>query len=141
MTKVKICGITNLEDARFASMMGADAVGFIFTKKSSRCITEKKAKKIIENLDPYVVRVGVFLNQPKQEVLKIADLLGLDALQFHGKEPPEYCKYFKPNYRVIKVLFPSDSPYNTKVSRYKACLLYTSPSPRDLSTSRMPSSA
>jgi len=120
MIKVKICGITNLEDAKFASMMGADALGFIFTKKSPRYISEKKAKKIIESLDPYIVKVGVFLDQPKQQVMAIADFLGLDALQFHGTEAPAYCNFFKSKYRVIKVLFPSQAPYKTKVSRYRA---------------------
>lgn len=120
MIKVKICGITNLEDAKFASMTGADALGFIFTKKSPRYVSEKKAKKIMESLDPYVVKVGVFLNQPQPEVLAIAQSLGLDALQFHGTETPAYCNFFKSKYRVVKVLFPSDAPYKTKISRYKA---------------------
>ena len=120
MIKVKICGITNLEDAQFVSSQGANAVGLIFSKKSPRFINEKKAKKIIKGLDPYIVKVGVFLNQPKEQVLDIANTLGLDALQFHGGETPAYCNSFKPKFRVIKVLFPSDSPYNSKIARYKA---------------------
>ena len=120
MIKVKICGITKLEDAQFASSQGADAVGFIFSKKSPRFINAKKAKKIIEGLGPYIVKVGVFLDQPKEQVLDIANTLGLDVLQFHGRETPPYCNSFKPKFRVIKVLFPSDSPYNLKIARYKA---------------------
>lgn len=120
MIKVKICGITNIEDAQFASNRGADALGFIFSKKSPRFINEKTAKKIIEGLDPYIVKVGVFLDQPKEQVLDIANALGLDALQFHGRETPAYCNSFKPKFRIIKVLFSSDSPYNSKIARYRA---------------------
>lgn len=106
MVKVKICGITNLEDALFASFAGADAIGFIFSKKSPRYISEKRAGEIIQQLDPFLIKVGVFLDQEKQEVLDLASFLNLDVLQFHGKENPGYCHYFKPRFKVIKVFFP-----------------------------------
>ena len=119
MIKVKICGITNLEDALFASRAGADAIGFIFSKKSPRCISEQKAYKIIRNLDPFLVKVGVFLDEEKQRVLDIASFLSLDVLQFHGGETPAYCHFFKPKFKVIKVFFAQDRPYEAKFSRYK----------------------
>jgi len=119
MVKVKICGITNLEDALLASYSGADAIGMIFTKKSPRYITEKAAKKIIDGLDPFLVKVGVFLDEDKQKVLEIAQFLNLDVLQFHGSETPLYCKFFRPQFKVIKVFFEQDRPYDTKLCRYK----------------------
>ncbi len=117
--KVKICGITNLEDALLASSAGADALGFIFSKKSPRYINKRKAGEIIQHLDPFLAKVGVFLDQEKQEVLDIASSLHLDILQFHGREAPAYCHFFKPRFKVIKVFFPEDSPYEGKISRYK----------------------
>jgi len=117
--KVKICGITNLEDALLVSSAGADALGFIFSKKSPRYISKRKAGEIIQRLDPFLTKVGVFLDQGKQEVLDIASSLGLDILQFHGREAPAYCHFFKPRFKVIKVFFPEDSPYEGKISRYK----------------------
>lgn len=119
MVKVKICGITNPVDAVAAERAGADALGFIFTKKSPRFIAPKKAKAIISKLDPFVVKVGVFLDQPKAEVLSIARLAGLDILQFHGKESPAYCKSFSPEFKIIKVIFPDDKPLKNKLAGYK----------------------
>jgi len=118
MIKVKICGITNLEDALLASSAGADALGFIFSKKSPRYINKRKAGEIIQRLGPFLAKAGVFLDQEKQEVLDIASSLHLDILQFHGKEAPAYCHFFKPRFKVIKVFFPEDSPYERKISRY-----------------------
>lgn len=119
MVKVKICGITNLEDALACSNCGADALGFIFSKKSPRYITEKDAAKIISGLDPYITKVGVFLDEEKEKVLEIANMLSLDALQFHGRENPSYCSSFVPKFKVIKVFFPQDCPFEAKALRYK----------------------
>ena len=120
MLKVKICGLTNLEDAVIASDLGADAVGFIFSKKSPRYIGKDKAKKIINQLDPFLTKVGVFVDEQKQKVFDLASELGLDVLQFHGKETPSYCNFFKPKFKVIKVFFLQDRPYKEIVDRYKA---------------------
>lgn len=118
MIKVKICGITNLEDALLASSQGADAIGFIFSKKSPRYISEQAAKKIISKLDPFLIKVGVFLDEEREKVLNTATQLNLDVVQFHGQETPRYCHFFKPKFKVIKVFFPEDRPYEVKLSRY-----------------------
>ena len=118
MIKVKICGITNLEDALLASSFGADALGFIFSKKSPLYISEQAAKNIIDKLDPFVVKTGVFVDDEKEKVLDVATQLNLDVLQFHGKESPGYCHFFKHKFSVIKVFFLEDRPYKEKTSRY-----------------------
>ena len=101
MIKVKICGITNQDDAQAASRLGADALGFIFAKKSPRYIKPLTAKKIIRSLDPFIVTVGVFVDESKENVLSIASELNLDCLQFHGNESPSYCNFFKKKFKVI----------------------------------------
>ena len=101
MVKVKICGITNYKDAEAACRYGADALGFVFAK-SRRGITPKKAKDIIMRLPPYVVTVGVFVDEKKGKVLKIARDCRLDLLQLHGEESPDYCKGLNKYYKIIK---------------------------------------
>ncbi len=90
MTKIKICGITNLEDALFATEAGADVLGFIFAE-SPRRISDEAARDIIKKLPPFVIRVGVFVNESKERVRKTARFCGLDCLQLHGEESPQYC--------------------------------------------------
>jgi len=101
MVKVKVCGITNLEDALASFFAGADALGFVFYKKSPRYIRPDKAANISGILPKKIKRVGVFVDEKVSTVKKIAKLCGLDMLQFHGQESPEYCKKFK-GYKVIK---------------------------------------
>lgn len=119
MIKVKICGITNLEDAQVASYLGADALGFIFSKKSPRYLSEQTAKKIITCLDPFLVKVGIFLDQEPEEVLTIASNLGLNVLQFHGGETAAYCRHFAKKFKVIKVFFPNSKFSEQRLSLYK----------------------
>ena len=111
MVKVKICGITNKEDALLCAKCGADALGFIFWSQSPRYVSPAKVKKLIELLPPFVTTVGVFVNEEKNKVLEVADYLKLDALQFHGRESYIYCNYFKLRFKVIKTFFPSQSSY------------------------------
>ncbi|MCU0666641.1 MAG: phosphoribosylanthranilate isomerase [Candidatus Omnitrophica bacterium] len=99
--KAKICGITNLKDALSAVSSGADAVGFIFYKKSPRYITAERAAFIISSLPKKVKAVGVFVNAKEEQVKKAAKLCGLGILQFHGNESLEFCKKFK-GYKIIK---------------------------------------
>jgi len=119
MVKVKICGIANLEDALFCFHQGADALGFIFTKKSPRYIKPNTAKSIISSLGPFIIKVGVFMDENKEKVFNLASFLKLDVLQFHGSESPKYCAEFCKQFKVIKVIFPQDVQIKKEVSRYK----------------------
>jgi phosphoribosylanthranilate isomerase len=92
--RVKICGITNLTDAQAAAEAGADALGFVFYEKSPRFVSMKTAAEISRALPPFIMRVGVFVNPPKELVLKAVAECGLTLLQFHGDEPPEFCAQF-----------------------------------------------
>jgi phosphoribosylanthranilate isomerase len=93
-TWVKICGITNLADAQLAVEARADALGFVFYEKSPRHLTIPAAAGISKQLPGFVMRVGVFVNALKAEVLRAIGECGLNLLQFHGDEPPEYCLQF-----------------------------------------------
>jgi len=95
LVKVKICGITNSEDALAACEYGADALGFIFYKKSPRFIEPERVKKIIRELPPFVTTVGVFVDEDADRISEIADAAKLDIIQLHGSEPPEFCNVFK----------------------------------------------
>lgn len=103
MVQIKICGITNVEDGRAAAEAGADALGFVFHPSSPRCVTPGQARGIIDALPPTVCTVGVFVNLPPDEVLRVADLCGLDFIQLHGSETPGYCRRF-PRERLIKAV-------------------------------------
>jgi phosphoribosylanthranilate isomerase len=90
MFTIKICGITRPEDAEAAAAAGADAIGLNFYPMSPRVIDVARAREIIATLPPGIVKVGVFVNAPVKEVCRIYDDLGLDLIQLHGDEPPEY---------------------------------------------------
>lgn len=106
MVKVKICGITNEEDARYCSWAGADALGFIFWQKSPRYISPRLAKKIVKVLDPFISLVGVFVDESREKAYDIASYVGIDGVQFHGKESASYCDFFRKQFFVIKTFFP-----------------------------------
>jgi phosphoribosylanthranilate isomerase len=91
MTKVKICGITSLDDALMAVEAGADALGFVFFAKSPRYVTPDQAAEIIAGIPPFVQVVGLFVNESLEVVNATADRCGLDVVQLHGEESPEYC--------------------------------------------------
>jgi phosphoribosylanthranilate isomerase len=99
--RIKICGITNTQDAVAAAELGADAVGFVFAP-SPRQVSPEKAREIIIALPPLVQAVGVFLDEDPEKVASIADFCRLDLLQFHGKESAAYCARF--GRRVIKAV-------------------------------------
>ncbi len=119
MTRIKICGNTNLENARLAVDLGADYLGFIFAPASKRAITESQARDIIDHLDGFQNTVGVFVNQPKKDVEKIAGTLGLKYLQFHGDETALYCEHFmKEGYEVIKTFHIKDAMSLKRIDEY-----------------------
>jgi len=105
--KVKICGITSLEDARLCVEAGADALGFIFVEGTPRFITPEAAARIIAELPPFVSPVGVFWDHAPGHVKAVGEQCGLAALQFHGNEPPDAIVGFDvPTIKTIKVAGP-----------------------------------
>ena len=105
MTAIKICGITNREDALFAANLGVDALGFIFAP-SPRQVTAKQAREIIDSLPPFVNKVGVFLNHPREVVAQMALYCGLDTIQLHGEESPQDCQHL--GAKVVKAFRVKD---------------------------------
>ena len=91
-TRIKICGITNHEDAANAVASGADALGFNFFKGSVRYISLGKAAEICAEVPAFVATVGLFVNEPLADVNRTIEVLRLGLAQFHGDETPEYCK-------------------------------------------------
>lgn len=100
MIKIKICGITNFEDAKMVVDMGADAIGFIFVP-SKRMVTPQLARSIIEKLPPFITTVGVFMDTPLNRVNEIAKYTKIDVAQLHGNETQEYCNLIECT-RIIK---------------------------------------
>lgn len=118
MVRVKICGITNLNDAQAAVEAGAWALGFIFHKKSPRYVSPTKARTIIETLPPFATPVGVFVDHSEHAVVDICRLTGITTLQFHGEESPAYCRRFK-HFKVIKAFRVKDGFDFAQLRRYK----------------------
>jgi Phosphoribosylanthranilate isomerase len=103
VTQVKICGITNEEDALCAAKCGAAALGFIFYPPSPRYIKPADARKIVSALPDELVKVGVFVNEKAAEIKRVMKYCGLDMIQLHGDETPEFCREF-PSAQVIKAV-------------------------------------
>ncbi len=128
MTLVKICGITNLDDAVAAVAAGADALGFNFYKPSPRYITPHEAREIIEELPDSILTTGVFVNEESPDTVRsIANESGIQALQLHGDESPVYCRELASDYYVIKTFAVSDSfdSQTTKEYEVEAIMLDT----------------
>lgn len=119
MVKVKICGITNLKDARQAFKAGADFLGFNFYPRSPRYVTPRTARRILRRLSKKVTSVGVFVNEREDEVLRIARQVGLDYLQLHGEESPRKTAHLARSLPVIKAVRVRDSFRAAKLNRYK----------------------
>ncbi|MEW6387801.1 MAG: phosphoribosylanthranilate isomerase [Thermodesulfobacteriota bacterium] len=117
MVRIKICGITNLEDALAAAHLGAPALGFNFYAKSPRSVTPEAAREIIRQLPPLVLSVGVFVDEDASTVREIASQAGLDWLQLHGNEFPEYCRQL--GRRVIKAFRVQDERSLEELAKYK----------------------
>lgn len=105
MIRVKICGVTTVEDAEFALEAGADALGLNFVPGTPRCLEGEQAREISEALAPFGTRVGIFVNERPEHVMEIAHRVGLDAAQLHGDETPEDCRWLiERGLRVIRAL-------------------------------------
>jgi phosphoribosylanthranilate isomerase len=117
MVRVKICGITSVEDALQAAQAGADALGFVFYERSPRNLDPLRAANIISNLPPFVQAVGLFVNADAGFVNDTADCCRLDLVQLHGDEPPEYCEQIRR--RVIKAFRVRDASSLAPVRDYR----------------------
>ena len=120
-TKIKICGITNPKIALDAVDLGVDALVFVFFEESPRYIEPKKARKIINLLPLFVLRVGLFVNASKEEVLSAISDSSVNVLQFHGDEDEQFCNQF--NLPYIKAISFQDG-----VNLLEYCKLFTSSS-------------
>ncbi|HUJ17146.1 MAG TPA: phosphoribosylanthranilate isomerase [Nitrospirota bacterium] len=121
MIKIKICGITNFEDALAAAEAGVDALGFNFYKKSPRYIEPAKAAEIIGQLPPFVVPVAVFVNEREDRIRDVLFTTGIKVLQFHGDERPEFCGRFAA--RAIKAFQVKDKESLKQIVHYHVSAL------------------
>lgn len=114
-TRVKICGITRLEDALTAIAAGADALGFVFYPPSPRSVESTVAEAIIKQLPPFVSTVALFVNESPEQVRAVIEQTGIDLLQFHGDESPEYCNQFeRPYFKALRMSPDIDVVAETK---------------------------
>ncbi len=126
-TKVKICGITNAEDVLWAANLGAHYVGLNFYSESPRKISTSMGTTIVQKTPPFVIPVGVFVNHPVDEVVKIAQKTGIKGVQLHGEETPEDCKAIKeklPNVFIIKAFRIQDEASLSQLAIYKDVVDY-----------------
>lgn len=117
MTRIKICGTTNLVDALIAVEAGADALGFIFVPNTPRYLHPDEAAKIIEDLPPFITTVGLFVNAEQSEINKVANDCSLDAIQLHGEETPELCLSLKR--KVVKAFRVKDESNLSRLGDFR----------------------
>ncbi|MBT9612589.1 MAG: phosphoribosylanthranilate isomerase [Burkholderiales bacterium] len=104
MIRVKICGITRIEDGLACAQLGADAIGLVFYAPSPRHVSVEQARAIMAALPPFITTVGLFVDAEMAEVKAVLAQLPLDVLQFHGSETPEYCQGFgRPYLKAVRV--------------------------------------
>lgn len=104
MTRIKICGITRVQDALAVARSGADAIGLVFYERSPRYVHRAQAVELVRALPPFVTTVGLFVNAVPAFVREVLTAVPLDVLQFHGDETPAYCEQFnKPYLKAIRV--------------------------------------
>ena len=108
--RTKICGITRPQDAAAAAQLGADAVGLVFYPRSKRSIQPAQAQAVIRALPPFCSAVGLFVNETAAHIREILAQVPLDILQFHGDEPPDFCRQFaRPYLKAIRVRQTADA--------------------------------
>jgi phosphoribosylanthranilate isomerase len=118
MTRIKICGITSPDDAALAVEAGADALGFNFVPGTPRCMAPEIAGAIIAGLAPFVTCVGVFLDQPLEEVLRASAVAGVGAVQLHGSEGEDFARRIP--LKVIKAIPATDAAGLRRMVGYPA---------------------
>lgn len=119
ITKVKICGITNYDDAVAAMDMGADMLGFNFYPKSPRYLTKEKAAEIIDKLPGFIDTAGIFVNASIEQIHEIKSLCHLDWVQLHGDETPEFCRSFlSHDLKIMKAIRVKDEADILKADSY-----------------------
>jgi phosphoribosylanthranilate isomerase len=121
MPRVKICGITSVQDALHAAGCGADALGLVFYPGSPRCVTRRQAREIVAELPPFVVPVGLFVNCPVEEIGDTAAACGFDTVQLHGDETPDDCRLAP--LRAIKALRVRDQASLAGIDGYPVSAL------------------
>jgi len=126
-TRIKICGITRLEDALDASHLGVDALGFVFYKRSPRYIDPQKAAAILRQLPPFVSAVGLFVNPTQAEIDTVLGSCPVGVIQLHGDETPEFCQA-QPR-RVMKAVAISTAEDLKRASRYNCPVLLDARAP------------
>jgi phosphoribosylanthranilate isomerase len=119
MVRVKICGVTNAEDALLACELGADAIGLNFFPESPRCVTPFVAGNIVHKLPPFVAAVGVFVNWKPEAVIALAKALQLVGAQLHGDETPDDVSEVAEKLQVIKALRPAQGSKPADLNRYR----------------------
>jgi phosphoribosylanthranilate isomerase len=117
MVKIKICGITNIDDAMSAADLGADALGFNFYRKSPRYVEPQKAAEIIAQLPPFIVPIGIFVNEREDKILETLRTACIRGVQFHGDETPEFCQRF--GNQVIKAFQVKDKESLRHMSHFR----------------------
>ncbi len=117
MTKVKICGIKNLNDAIFAADNGADAIGFVFAK-SKRKVSQEKARAIVRKLPPFITTVGLFVNETVENIEATCRFCGLDAIQLHGNELPGVLNKLK-DFKTIKAFRIKNEKDISPIKKFK----------------------
>jgi len=117
MTRVKICGITNLNDAKIAIDYGTDAIGFVFAK-STRRVSKEKVRAIVRKLPPFVSLVGLFVNETAKNIEDICKFCGLDTVQLHGNEPPDFLNKLK-HRKIIKAFRIKTEQDIKPINKYK----------------------
>lgn len=104
MARIKICGITRVEDALAAAQAGADAIGLVFHAASPRAVSIEQARAIVQALPPFVTVVGLFVDAPEADIRAVLERVPLDLLQFHGDEPDSFCQRFaRPYLKAVRV--------------------------------------
>jgi len=126
-TRIKICGITRLEDALEASALGVDAVGFVFYDKSPRYIDPQKAASIIRQLPPFVSAVGLFVNPTQDYIAEVLQSVPLGVIQLHGDESADFCSAQRR--RVMKAVPISDADDLKETARFNCPVLLDAKAP------------